>query len=99
MPPVMRLVAGLVRSIPPSVNWVIFAMVAVEVHDVSAIEFVQMIVRTKVIGTATQASSQGTPKNQCVSQTPTALTSGTPAYETHIGSSMSRRSEEHTSEL
>src|SRR6478735_12406009 len=88
MPPVMRLVAGLLRSIAPSVNCVIIAIVLVEVHDVSAIELVQMIVSTNVIGTAMHAISHGTPKNQCVSHTPTALSTGTPANETHSGSSM-----------
>jgi hypothetical protein len=94
MPPHMRLVAGLVRSMAPSVNCVIFAITLVEVHEVSAMELVQMIVSTKVIGTAASASSQGTPKNQCVSHTPTALRIGMPTNDTHSGSSMSRSTSE-----
>src|SRR6187551_3283020 len=89
MPPVMRFVAGLLRSMAPSVNCVIFAIVLVDVHEVSAIEVVQMIVSTNVSGTATSASNHGTPKNQCVSHTPIALSNGMPANDTQSGSSMS----------
>jgi hypothetical protein len=88
MPAGSRLLAGLVRSIAPIVNWVILASDPVGVHEVSAIELVQMTVSTKISGSDTKASSQGTPKNACVIQAPSTLNTGTPTHDIHSGSSM-----------
>ena len=62
MPAGIRLLAGLVRSIAPIVNWVIFDRDPVGVQDVSAIEFAQMMVSTKMSGSEMKASSHGTSK-------------------------------------
>src|SRR6185503_16608694 len=88
MPPVMRLVAGFARSMAPIVNCVILLNAPVGVHEVSAIELVQMMVRTKISGSANSARCQGTPKNACVSHTATTLMIGTPTNDTDKGSSM-----------
>src|SRR6476620_6616346 len=88
MPPVIKLVAGFVRSIAPMVNCVILLNAPVGVQDVSAIEFVQMTVSTKMSGRAKSARCQGTPKNEWVSQTDTKLMIGTPTNDTDSGSSM-----------
>src|SRR3954471_6666170 len=85
----IRLVAGLVRSIAPIVNCVIFASGPVGVHEVSAIEFVQITVSTRISGSEMNDSSQGTSKNTCVTQAPSVAKIGTPTNDTHSGSSMS----------
>ncbi len=72
----IRLLAGLMRSIAPIVNCVIFDSAPVGVHDVSAIELVQMTVSTKISGSEMNASSHGTPKNSCVTSAPSTLRSG-----------------------
>ena len=46
----IRLLAGLVRSIAPIVNCVIFDSEPVGVHEVSAIELVQITDSTKISG-------------------------------------------------
>ena len=78
MPAGMRLLAGLARSIAPMVNCVIFDSEPVGVHEVSAIELVQITVSTKMSGSDTKASSQGTPKKACVTHAPSTLNTGTP---------------------
>ena len=55
----IRLLAGLVRSIAPIENCVIFDIAPVGVHEVSAIELVQMIDSTKISGSEMKASSHG----------------------------------------
>jgi len=62
----IRLLAGLVRSMAPIVNCVIFDIEPVGVHEVSAIELVQMIDSTNMSGSEMNASSHGTPKNSWV---------------------------------
>lgn len=62
IPAGIRLLAGLVRSIAPMVNCVILDSDPVGVHDVSAMELVQMMVSTKISGSEMNASSHGTPK-------------------------------------
>src|SRR3954454_2629640 len=83
-----RLLAGFVRSIAPIVNCVIFESDPVGVHDVSAIEFAQMIESTKMSGSEIAARSSGTPKKWCVTQTPSTLKIGMPIAEIHNGNSM-----------
>src|SRR5512141_2207109 len=85
----IRLLAGLVRSIAPIVNCVIFDIEPVGVHEVSAIEFVQMTDSTKINGNEMNASSHGTPKNACVAHAPRMLKNGMPTTEIHSGNSMS----------
>src|SRR5512138_1235350 len=85
MPAGIRLLAGLVRSMAPIENWVIFDSAPVGVHEVSAIEFAQMIVSTKMSGSEMNASSHGTPKNACVTHAPSTLITGMPTTEIHIG--------------
>src|SRR5512133_909079 len=87
----IRLLAGLVRSIAPIVNCVIFDIDPVGVHDVSAIELVQMTDSTKISGSEMNASSQGTPKKACVTHAPRTLHSGMPTTEIQRGNSMSFR--------
>src|SRR6185369_12412413 len=81
--------AGLLRSIAPIENWVIFDSAPVGVHEVSAIELVQITVSTKISGSDTRARNIGTPKNSCVTQAPNRLRIGTPTQLSHSGSSMS----------
>ena len=88
MPAGIRLLAGLVRSIAPIVNCVILDSAPVGVHEVSAIELVQMTESTKMSGSEMNASSHGTPKNACVAQAPSTLKTGTPTAEIHSGNSM-----------
>ena len=78
------------RSIAPIENCVILDSAPVGVHDVSAIEFVQITDSTKISGSEMNASSHGTPKNACVAHTPSTLKIGTPTAEIHSGSSMCR---------
>ena len=85
------MLAGLVRSMAPIVNCVIFESDPVGVHEVSAIELVQMIVSTKMSGSEMKASSHGTPKNSCVTQAPSTLKTGMPTAEIHSGNSMCSR--------
>ncbi len=82
------MLAGLVRSIAPIVNCVIFDIEPVGVHEVSAIELVQITDSTKISGSEMNASSHGTPKNACVTHAPSTLNSGTPTHDIHSGSSM-----------
>src|SRR4029077_9125709 len=79
---------GLVWSIAPIVNCVILASEPVGVHDVSAMELVQMTVSTKISGSETNAMNQGTPKNPCVTHALITLKMGMPTYDTQSGSSM-----------
>src|ERR1035437_2385111 len=88
MPPGMRLLAGLVRSNAAMVNCVILASAPVGVHDVSAIEFVQMIVSTKISGNEINARNHGTPKNSCDTAAPSTVRIGTATADIHKGSSM-----------
>src|SRR5687768_16321677 len=74
----IRFVAGFTRSIAPMVNCVIFDSAPVGVHDVSAIELVEMIVRRKISGSEMNARNQLTPKNWCVTVAPMMLRMGTP---------------------
>jgi hypothetical protein len=60
----------------------------VGVHEVSAIELVQITVSTKISGSEMNASSQGTPKKACVTHAPSTLKIGTPTNDIHSGSSM-----------
>ena len=53
----MRLLAGLVRSIAPIENCVIFDSAPVGVHEVSAIELVQMTASTKISGSEMNAAA------------------------------------------
>src|SRR5687767_659175 len=86
----MRFVAGLTRSIAPMLNCVIFDSAPVGVHDVSAIEFVQITVNRKISGNEINARNQLTPKNVCVIAAPRMLRMGTPTNEIQSGSSMWR---------
>ena len=88
MPAGIKLLAGFVRSIAPIVNCVIFDSDPVGVHDVSAIEFVQITVSTKISGSEMNANNQGTPKNSCVTHAPSTLKIGTPTNDIHSGNSM-----------
>src|SRR5919204_6144002 len=88
MPAGSRLLAGLTRSIAPMLNCVIFESAPVGVHDVSAIEFAQMMLSTKMRGREMNASSHGTPKNACVTHAPSTLKIGMPTAEIHSGNSM-----------
>src|ERR671923_2167138 len=88
MPAGIRLLAGFARSIAPMVNCVILASDPVGVHEVSAIEFAQMIVSTKMSGSEMNESSHGTPKNTCVAHAPSTLKIGMPTIESHGGNSM-----------
>src|SRR5687768_3793138 len=81
IPAVIRFEAGLARSIAPMENWVILASELVGVHEVSAIEFTQMTVRTMTSGNERSARPIGTPKKMWVSQVPTTQRIGTPTYE------------------
>src|SRR5512137_952733 len=85
----IRLLAGLVRSIAPIVNCVIFDIEPVGVHEVSAIEFVQMIDSTKISGSEMNDSSHGTPKNACVTHAPSTFFNDTATTEIYTGNSMS----------
>src|ERR1019366_1523543 len=76
MPPGMRLLAGLVRSNAAMVNCVILASAPVGVHDVRAIEFVQMIVSTKISGKEMNARNHGTPTNSCDTVAPSTVRIG-----------------------
>src|SRR5664279_6217762 len=78
-----RLLAGLTRSTMPTLNWVILATAPSGIHEVSAMELVQITVSTKISGSDTSDSSQGTPKKSCVAQAPTRLKIGTPTHDTH----------------
>ena len=69
-------------------NCVIFDSAPVGVHEVSAIELVQMTVSTKISGSEMNASSHGTSKNSCVTHAPSTLNSGTPTADIHSGNSM-----------
>ena len=66
MPAGSRLEPGLLRSMAPIVNWVILDSEPVGVQDVSAMEFVQITVSTKMSGSETRHSQNGTPKKACV---------------------------------
>ena len=72
-------------------NCVIFDIEPVGVHEVSAIELVQMIDSTKMSGSEMNASSHGTPKNSWVTHAPSTLKTGMPMAEIHSGNSMSLR--------
>src|SRR5215212_8825184 len=85
----MRLLAGLVRSIAPIVNCVIFASEPVGVHEVSAMAFAQMIVSTKMSGSEMKERNHDTPKNSCVTHAASTLKMGIPTMEIHSGNSMS----------
>src|SRR5688572_25935797 len=86
----IRFVAGFTRSIAPIVNCVIFDRAPVGVHDVNAIELVEMTVRMKISGSEMNASSHRTPKNSCVTYAPRMLSSGTPTNDTQSGTSICR---------
>src|SRR5437773_4644730 len=88
IPAGIRLLAGFVRSMAPMLNCVIFESAPVGVHDVSAMEFAQMMVSTKISGSEMKASSHGTPKNACVTQAPSTLKTGIPTAEIQRGNSM-----------
>ena len=60
------------------VNWVILESDPVGVHEVSAIELVQITVSTKISGSEISAKYIGTPKKICVTQAPRKLNIGTP---------------------
>ncbi len=77
-----------IAGVAPIENCVILLSDPVGVQDVSAIEFVQITVRTKMSGSASKARKTGTPKKMCVSQTPSRLRTGTPTKESESGSSM-----------
>src|SRR3954466_3964315 len=81
----IRLLAGFTRSMAPMENWVILLSAPVGVHDVSAMEFVQMIDSTKMSGSEMNASSHGTPKKWCETHAPTTLMMGMPMAEIHSG--------------
>src|SRR4030095_4496846 len=89
MPAGIRFDAGLARSIAPIENWVILLRAPVGVHDVSAIEFAQMMESTKMRGSEMSARSHGTPKNSWLTHAPATPKIGTPIHETHSGTSMS----------
>src|SRR5881394_1496531 len=84
----IRLLAGLVRSIAPIVNCVIFASEPVGVHDVSAMELAQITVSTKISGSEIIERNHDTPKNSCVAQAPRMLKTGMPITEIQSGNSM-----------
>src|SRR3984957_18843722 len=86
----IRLLAGLLRSIAPIVNCVIFDSAPVGVQDVSAIELVQMTVSTRISGSEMKASSHGTAKNECVTLAPSTQNIGTPTNDTPSGNSIDR---------
>src|ERR1700754_503897 len=88
MPAGIRLLAGFTRSIAPIVNCVILDSAPVGVHDVSAIELVQITVSTMISGSEMNVSSHGTSKNEWVAQAPSTLKIGTPTHDTHSGTSM-----------
>src|SRR5471032_1478257 len=83
-----RLLAGFTRSTMPTLNCVILATAPSGIHDVNAIELVQITVSTKISGSETSDSSQGTPKKSCVAQAPSSAKIGTPIHDTHSGTSM-----------
>src|SRR5947208_16130450 len=83
-----RLLAGFARSIAPMLNCVIFERAPVGVHEVSAIEFTQITVSTKMSGRQLKARSHGTSNHSCVIQAPSTLMIGTPMKESQSGSSM-----------
>ncbi len=60
----------------------------VGVHDVSAIELVQMTDSTKMSGSEMNARNHGTPKNSCDTVAPRTLKIGMPTAEIHSGNSM-----------
>src|SRR4051812_38509843 len=76
-----RLLAGLARSMAPMVNCVIFDKAPVGVHEVSAMEFTQITVSTKMSGRQTKASSHGTPNQSWVTHAPSTLMIGTPTND------------------
>src|ERR1700683_4150540 len=86
----IRLLAGLLRSIAPIVNCVIFDSAPVGVHDVSAIELVQITVNTRISGSEMKASSHGTAKNEGVTPAPSTRNIGTRPNDTTSGNSMDR---------
>ena len=88
MPPGMRLLAGFVRSNAAMVNCVIFASEPVGVHDVSAMEFVQITASTKISGKEMKARNHGTPKKACDTAAPSTARTGTATADIHSGSSM-----------
>src|ERR1700681_3090654 len=88
MPAGMRLLAGLVRSIAPMLNWVILLSAPVGVHDVSAIEFAQITESTKMSGSEMKARSHGTPKKAWLTQAPRTPKIGMPTAEIQSGNSM-----------
>src|SRR3954468_24616424 len=88
MPAGIRWLAGLARSMAPMVNCVIFDSAPVGVHEVSAIEFVQMTVSTMISGREMKVSSHGTSKKAWGAQAPSTLNTGTPTHDTHSGTSM-----------
>ena len=90
IPAGIRLLAGLLRSIAPIVNWVIFASAPVGVQDVSAIELVHITVNTRISGSEMPARSHGTPKKACVTLAPSTQNIGTPTKDTPSGNSMDR---------
>src|SRR5205823_7006002 len=67
---------------------VILESAPVGVHDVSAIELVQITESTKMSGSEMNARSQGTPKNWWETHAPSTLKTGTPTAEIHSGNSM-----------
>src|SRR5512146_1066145 len=85
MPAGIRLLAGLVRSMAPMLNCVIFESAPVGVHDVSAMELAQITLRTKMSGSEMKARSQGTPKKSCETHAPSTLKTGMPMTEIHSG--------------
>src|SRR6202158_421005 len=91
MPAGIRLLAGLVRSIAPMVNCVILLSDPVGVHDVSAIEFAQITLSTKMSGSEMNARSHGTTKHAWLTQAPSTPKVGMPTAEIHNGNSMWRR--------
>src|SRR5436190_11248767 len=91
MPAGIRLLAGFTRSMAPMENWVILLSAPVGVHDVSAMEFVQMTESTKMSGSEMNASNHGTLKKWCDTQAPSTLKTGMPIAEIHSGNSMCLR--------
>src|SRR3954464_5710739 len=85
MPAGMRLLAGLVRSIAPMLNCVIFESAPVGVHEVSAMELAQITASTKMSGSEMKASSHGTPKKWFETPAPSTAKIGMPTAETHRG--------------
>ena len=88
IPAGMRLLAGFERSIAPMVNCVILLSDPVGVHDVRAMELVQITVSKKMSGSERNAKSQGTPKNSWVTHTPSTLKSGT--RDRHVRETLAR---------